>query len=184
MSDPLRNWWDALDRGGFGPHGEPHSFRSRCPLHGGDNADALHVFIGGDGRAVPHCFACQAHPKDIAAAVGLDPRDSFPAGHHRARRRDLPQPRRAELAGSVRAIVNVLAALGELGGDWYGELRVDCPHCGAPGAILQASGRSTTYRCPGDNDAEQLGFGACTLNQALQALAGRVQDHHDRKEAA
>jgi len=38
-----------------------------------------------------------------------------------------------------------------------------------------------TFSCPGDECAAELGYGACTLGEAEQALAGRLVD---MKEAA
>ncbi len=146
MSDPLRTWWDALERGGCGPHGAAHDYRARCPLHGGDNREALHVFPGVDGRAVPHCFACKAHPKDIALAVGIDPRDSFPAGHVSARRRPLADVPRAEFEGNARLAANALAAGERLDGpDWRFELTIDCPACGCQFAQLVVSRRRDPF---------------------------------------
>jgi len=180
--DPLTNWWDALERGGYEPRGQAHDFRSKCPLHDGGNPTALHIFVGADGRAVPHCFVCNGHPKDIAAAVGLDPRDSFPQGHHRARRRRLPDAHRVDFTGNARTVANILCALDQLGREWYIELRADCPHCGGPAAVVFAASWGIEYlACPGDADAEALGYTACTLDQFVQALAARVED---RKRAA
>ena len=51
MSDPLGMVWDALEVGGYGPHGQPHDFRARCPGHDGDNATSLHVARGTGGGA-------------------------------------------------------------------------------------------------------------------------------------
>jgi len=169
-TDPQRTWWDALERGDYGPRGPLHSFRSGCPLCGSDNPTALHVFVGADGRAVPHCFVCEGHPRAIALAAGLDPRDSFPAGHHKARRRSLSEARRADFHGNARSVANILKALELLGAPqsyWQFESR-GCAFCGDPGALLTVTswGQRPWLSCPS----------GCTLDEHLQALAGRVQD--------
>jgi hypothetical protein len=185
--NPHATVWDALERGGYKPHGNPHGdFRARCPRHDGDNPESLHVAVGADGRAVMHCHAHQCRVEDIVAALGLQMGDLFPAGHHRARRRQLPTARRDELTGNVRTVMNVLAGIDALGGDWYLSLRCDCPHCGSPAAILQVSPRYVLVSCPGDSYAERLGYTACTLDQFAQALAGRLADqsaNQDRRAA-
>lgn len=176
MSDPLAIVWAALDRADCDPHGQLHDFRARCPRHEGDNRDALHVSVGADGRAVLWCFAHQCFVEDIVAELGLAMSDLFPPGHHRARRRRLPVARREDFAGDARTVANVLMALERLGADWYLELRADCAHCGSPAALLQVTPRFVVFSCPGDADAEALGFTACTLTQFEEALAGRLED--------
>jgi hypothetical protein len=174
VSDPLAAVWEALERGGHRPHGRPWDYRARCPVHDGKTDGSLHVFTGADGQAIPYCFA--GCPKEeIVRAIGLTIGDLYPAGHHHARRRKLPEARRADFAGHARTVANTLAALQALGGDWYLELRCDCPYCGSPAALLQASPKFALYRCPGDDHAERLGYTACTLDQFLQALAGRIE---------
>jgi hypothetical protein len=184
-SDPLLTMWDALAAHDCEPHGRPHDFRARCPLHDGDNPEALHVSVGGDGSALIHCFAHHCPAEEIAAAIGVDVRDLFPPGHHRARRRQLSDARRADFVGRARTVGNVLLALERLGADWYLELRCDCPHCGSAAALLQVSNRGVQQlSCPGDEDADRLGYTACTLDQFEQALAGRVEDLDPREENA
>jgi hypothetical protein len=175
--DPLRTVWDMLERAGCDPHGRPYDFRARCPNHDGEHIEALHVSIGGDGRVLLHCHAHGCSVESICAALGLSLSHLFPAGHHRARRRKLPDAARLDFEGDARIFVNVLAAIEQLGGGRYLELRCDCSHCGAPGAVLQASRGGISFSCPGDADAEALGYTACTLDQFRQALAGRVEDH-------
>jgi hypothetical protein len=138
------------------------------------------VSVGGDGRALLHCFAHHCSAKSIVGALGLSLPDLFPAGHHHARRRRLPKARREDFDGRARTLANLLAAVEELGAEWYGELRFDCPHCGSPVALLQVSSWGIEqYCCPGDAEAEVLGYTACTLHQCQQAFAGRL---HDRRE--
>jgi hypothetical protein len=176
MSHPLQLVWDALYARDCQPHGAPHDFRARCPAHGGGNPDALHVFVGADGSVRFWCFASECEYEDITRAIGMDARDLFPTGHHRARRRRLPDGRRADFAGHARTAANVLAGLEMIGADWYLELRCDCPYCGSAAALLQASPRFARLSCPGDSHAEELGYTACTVEQFTQALAGRVED--------
>jgi hypothetical protein len=165
MSEPLQIWWDALERGGFGPHGQPRDFRARCPLHNGDNDTSLHVFEGADGRAVPHCFSCLGHPKDIAAAVGLGPWDSFPAGHRQAHRKHLPTARRTDFSGNARLTANVLLALERAGSDYRAEFLCDCPYCGEPHARLIV---------PRDREAVLFCRGGCDVRAFADALADLV----------
>jgi hypothetical protein len=180
-ADPLRTVWDALERAGCNPHGRPWDFRARCPVHDGDNVQALHVSVGADGRGVLWCFARQCSIESIVGALDIDIPDLFPAGHHHARRFRLPDARRSEFEGPARTLVNTLAAIERLGADWYASLRVDCAYCGSPAAIVQVDRHGVSFSCPGDADAEALGYAGCTFDQFTQALAGRL---HDRGEAA
>ncbi len=180
-TDPLATWWEALERGGYGPHGQPHSFRSRDPLCGSNNPKALHVFVGADGRAVPHCFVCKGHPKDIAIAAGINPADSFPAGHHNARRYQLGEARRSDFTGQARTVANLLLGLQECNRPWSLELRTDCVVCGTPHALIVVNDLGAFLSCPCDLAADALGYVACTLRQFQQVLAGRL---HDRREEA
>lgn len=177
--DPQRSWWDALEQGGYEPHGQLHDFRARCPLCASNNPEALHVFVGADGRAVPWCFACQGKFADVARAAGLHPRDSFPAGHHSAHRRSLDEPVRFyDFAGPARTVAQVLLGLCDMGGEWYVEVRCDCAHCGSPAALIQARSDldKVLISCPGDDVAEELGYTACTFRQFSEALAAQVED--------
>ena len=170
-ADPLRTWWDALEQGGYGPHGQPYDFRARCPRCDDTRDDELHVFIGADGRAVPHCFACIGHPKDIAQAAGIEPRDSLPAGHRHARRREFAPARRSDFDGNARTAANVLWALERLGERWKVAITVDrCPFCGwehpDPVLFVVDSAGGPFVHCRGD----------CTADQFLQALAGKATE--------
>lgn len=183
MTAPLRSVWDALERSGCQPHGVPHDFRARCPAHGGDNPEALHVFVGADGSARLWCFAHRCEAEAITHALGLEMGDLYPAGHHRARRQRLTRARRADFTGNARTAASVLAALQRLGADWEVSLKTDCPRCGSPQALLVASPRHVFVSCPNDDYAQDLGYAPCTLEQYEQALAGRVEDlDHHRKE--
>jgi hypothetical protein len=176
MSDPLQLVWDALHARDCQPHGALHDFRARCPAHDGENPDALHVSARADGSPRFWCFAHQCEYEQIARAIGIELRDLFPAGHHRARRRRLLDARRADFTGHARTFANVLAGLEIVGVGWYLELRCDCPYCGSAAAVLQASPGFMLLSCPGDDYAERLGYTACTLDQFTQALAGRVEE--------
>jgi hypothetical protein len=178
---PCATVWDALERHGYGPHGQTHDFRSRCPAHNGDNASSLHVCVGADGRAVLWCHARQCAVEDVVSTIGLSMPDLFPAGYRRARRRQLREARRSDFTGNARQLANVLMALVENGAEWYAEIRTDCPHCGSPRALLRVSERGVWLSCPGDEYAVELGYGQCTFRQFQEALAGRLQD---RKKAA
>ena len=69
-TDPLDNSWEALAQAGYAPHGKPYDFRSRCPVHGGNSADALHVSVGCDGSAVMWCFVCGVTGDAVMTALG------------------------------------------------------------------------------------------------------------------
>ena len=173
--DPLHVVWDALGRARCWPHGQPHNFRAYCPVHDGDNPEGLHVAVGADGRALLHCFAHGCRVGEITGAIGLGLADLFPAGHRSARRRDLPNVRRGDLEGNVRVVVNVLAAVDARGREWYLELRFDCPCCGSPAALLQASPKFAVLSCPGDPESEDLGSVGCTLRTCEAALAAELE---------
>jgi hypothetical protein len=55
------------------PHGD--SYRARCPVHGGENPQALSIRLGTDRRGNPvtrlHCFAHDCDVRDICQAMGL-----------------------------------------------------------------------------------------------------------------
>jgi hypothetical protein len=84
-ADPLTVVWMALEAHDCKPRGESYNFRARCPAHDGDNADALHVQVGADGRAVLYCHAHRCEAKKITDAIKLDVTDLFPDGHRDAR---------------------------------------------------------------------------------------------------
>jgi hypothetical protein len=174
--EPLQFAWTALERADCHPHGEPHDFRARCPKCQSTNATALHVSIGGDRSAAMHCFRCGANGVEVMRALGADGRHLYPPGHHKAPRLHLPQARRPDFDGAARTLANALLAVERLDGYWYAELRTDCGRCGAPHAILQATSASDSvvYLCPGDDYADAMGFGACTLEHCQQGLAGRL----------
>jgi hypothetical protein len=91
-TDPLSTAWHALERTGCRPSGDQHNAAAHCPAHD-DRTASLSLGVGADGRALLHCHAgCEVEP--IVAALGLTWGDLFPPGHHRARRRRLPEARR------------------------------------------------------------------------------------------
>lgn len=161
--EPLRAVRDALDARGYTPTGEPHDFRSRCPAHDGENDHALHVWEGGEGTALVHCFrGCDT--RDVVRALGLTMRDLFPPGHHRARPiRGVGKP--------VRFADRVLQQLGRLGipyrstaspGFWVAL----CPGCRSRSALwINEDDRGrVTLSCAG----------GCEQVDVLRALAGEA----------
>lgn len=174
MSDPLRLVWDALARGGYGPHGKEDDFRARCPGHDGDNRDALHVSDDGDGNALLYCFAHDCRAERIVAALGLGLRDLFRAGHPRSHRRHLHEARRSEFAGGARLAANTLLALSQLGVCYRVEITTDCSYCGSPNASLTVDTHFpyVLLQCAA----------GCSERMFTEALAGNVADK--RKEVA
>jgi len=160
--DPLRLLWDALEAHGCEPRGPEHELRARCPAHDGDNASALSVAIGADGRALVHCHAYGCEADAIAAALGLQVADLFPDGHHRGRRYPLRLVPRSEFDGSARKFVNVLAALEATDKPWRVLLTCDCLYCDHPGAWLRASRDHVDVDWPN----------GCGTTEFVQALLG------------
>jgi hypothetical protein len=109
-TDPLTTVWEALEFGGYEPHGELHHFRARCPGHQSDNREALYVSEGADRRVLVYCHAHGCEPRLIVTAVGLTMSDLFPGGHHRARRRSLDPVRRSDLTGNAQAVASTPCA--------------------------------------------------------------------------
>jgi len=162
---PLHRLWDALERRGYQPHGPQHNFRARCPAHDGDNADALHVSAGPDGRALVWCFRCEAPAVRIVERLGLTVGDLFPAGHRKARRPPIKSAQRSDLTGNARTVANVLGALDALTRPWAAMVGCDCPYCGEPGAWLRTSSEAAPHvDCPH----------GCNSSEFTQALAGRL----------
>ena len=79
-TDPLDNAWEALAQADYAPHGKPYDFRSRCPVHGGNNPDALHVSVGCDGSAVMWCFVCGVTGDAVMTALGRPVRGTISTG--------------------------------------------------------------------------------------------------------
>ena len=149
------------------PHGKAHDFRARCPAHGGQNKESLHVCVGTDGRAVLWCFAYQCSAEAITATLGLGMSDLFPDGHHRARRLPPVPVRRGDFTGAALDVANVFYALELLGEPWQLMLTSDCPHCGAQGAWLRASSAGgVDADCPD----------GCDVERYTGALRGRVHE--------
>ena len=165
MTDPLQVVRDALDRAGCAPHGPACDFRARCPGHDGDNPESLHVCEGADRRVVLYCFAHLCDAERIVSAIGLTLADLFPAGHHRARRRDLPEAQRRDFGGNARIVANMLLALERLGRDWQLAITLDCPYCGELHAqvVVGADGKPWAH-CAG----------ACTARTIECALADQI----------
>ena len=166
ITDPLTTMWEALEFGDYEPHGQPYDFRARCPVHGGDNRDALKVTEGVDRRVVLWCHAHGCDPRLIVTALGLTMADLFPPGHRRGRRRPLEPVRRSDLDGNAQAVASTLHALDTLGLPWQAMVTTDCPYCDSPGAWLRTnSGPDKPHvDCPD----------GCTTSQFTSALAGRL----------
>jgi hypothetical protein len=166
--DPLRTLWDALEDGGYGPHGQPHDFRSRCPVHDGGNATSLHVCAGGNGSVGCVVAYCHAHRCDgpmVARALGLPASALYPPGHRKAHRRSLPAAQRDQMRPNARAVRDTLSALDALGLPWQASLTTVCPYCGAQGAWLRTSH---------DGDVVVDCESGCRERQFTGALAGRL----------
>src|SRR4051812_20508269 len=89
---PTVTVWHALDRLDLDPHGEPHDFRARCPVHLGDS-HSLHVSEAADGHALLHCFARGCLVDSIRVALDLEWTDLFADdGRRRPRSRLLAKP--------------------------------------------------------------------------------------------
>ena len=171
MSDPLRIVWDALAAKGFGPHGQPHNFRSICSGHpGADNRSALHVWDEG-GEAKMCCFTHGCDRLDIIEPLGLRLRDLYPVDPGDSGRR-LRTARREDFSGNARALANVLLALERLGLRWGGALWLDeCPNCEWPWAQLTINSKGEPkVHC-------QRG---CDVRMVEQALADRLTDPRRR----
>jgi hypothetical protein len=165
--------WDALEAGGYGPHGRPDDFRSRCPGHDGDNREALHVTVSSDGTVLLYCFA-GCRPQEIVEPLSLRLRDLFPVDPGDSRRR-LRTARRDDFAGNAKIFANVLLACEQLGERWSGALWLDeCPNCEWPYVSLSInSSGEPVLRC-------QRG---CDLRMVEQALADRVRTRTNRRAA-
>jgi hypothetical protein len=187
MSDPLRTLWSALEARDCRPKGKAHDFRARCPVHGGDNPQSLHVSVGADGRAVLYCFARQCPAEEVCAALGLQVVDLFPDGHRNARRSSLRPVRRADFDGSALAVANVLYAFERLEHPWQLMLTSTCPYCGSPGAWLQAHSRG--WVLPGNGYPAPEGRvdvdcpEGCDADNYVQALLALVADRKGRDRA-
>jgi hypothetical protein len=163
--DPCRVVFDALEHHGCEPHGELHNFRASCPVHGGDNRDALKVTEGSDRRVLLWCHAHGCEPEAIVVSVGLGMGDLFPAGHHRAGKRSLEPVGRSDLARNAQAVASTLHALDTLRTPWRAMVTTCCPYCDSPGAWLRVSDSGKPHvDCPD----------GCTADKFTSALAGRL----------
>lgn len=150
-TDPMRRVWDALGDGGYGPHGEPHSFRSRCPAHAGSNREALAVNEGIDGRVVMRCLVgCQT--KAVLDVLELPWSALFRPGSRKAENQK-PRPVKSLSAGAA-----FLDAMTVAGYRWHAQLLgVECPYCSDPNAYLavhDAGGLEVC--CPNDCGAQEV----------------------------
>jgi hypothetical protein len=135
VSGSLRMVWDALEAGGYGPHGQAHDFRARCPGHDGDNRDALHVSAGPGGEALLYCFAHGCPAEEIVERISLRMRDLFPADRRYSAR--LPTARREDFTGNAKEAADVLLASERLGLRSRVSIAVDeCPDCESPHPLL------------------------------------------------
>jgi hypothetical protein len=171
MSDPLRILWDALAAGGYGPHGQPHDFRARCPGHDGDNSSALHVSAGAGGVVLLWCFAHGCATEDIIAPLNLRMRDLYPVDPGNSGRR-LPTARREDFTGNARLAANTLLALTRLDERWTVSILMDeCPNCEWPHALLVIdSAREPFIHCRR----------GCEPHMLTQALAERLTERRRR----
>lgn len=174
MSDQLRIVWDALDVGGYGPHGQLHDFRARCPGHDGENRDALHISAGAGGIVLLCCFAHGCSTDEIVEPLGLRTRDLFPLDPGDSGRR-LRAARREDFTGNARVAANALAALEQLGEPWALALWLgECPNCERQHLQLSISstGEPRVY----------CGRG-CDVGMVAQALADLVRGPRRKKAA-
>lgn len=172
MSDPLRIIWDALDAGGYGPHGRLDDFRARGSCHDGDNPDSLHVTRGAGGQALVWCHAHGCSVEEIVESLGLRVRDLFPLDPSDSGRR-LRSARREDFTGNARVLANVLLAVERLGLRWGDALWLDeCPNCERPHAQLSINSRG--------EPRVYCGRG-CDLRMVNQALADLLAE---RRRAA
>jgi hypothetical protein len=154
VNDPLGIIWSALEGGGYGPHGQPHDFRARCPGHDGEGREALHVSRGAGGVVLLWCFAHGCSTQAIVERLGLRTRDLFPADLAYPARR-LPTARREDFSGGARTVANVLLALTRLERPWTASIALDeCPNCEWPHARLVVSWTGAAFvHCGRDCDA-------------------------------
>jgi hypothetical protein len=157
--DPLRRTFDALEAAGCAPKGDLWKFRAKCPAHRGENANALSVAEGVDGRVVLHCFrGCE--PVDVIGALGLGWGDLFPIGHRHGPK--LAPTRTKRSRTEAAAMLDSLAVAGFM---WSGLVQTVCPYCGAPGTRLAINRKGAVdVDCPD----------GCTREQMIRALECRV----------
>jgi hypothetical protein len=172
VSDPLRIAWDALDAGGYHPHGPLHDFRARCPAHQGDNDSSLHVRAGADGNVLVWCFAHGCTPDEIVEPLSLRVRDLFPVDPGDTGRR-LRTARREDFTGTTRILTNQLLAVQQLSWDWSAALWLpECPNC-------QFNWVQVTFSATGVPRVTcQRG---CDLRMFNQALAGRLTNRRRKR---
>lgn len=165
--DPFAIVWDQLAAKQCRPHGRPHDFRARCPLHG-DNDSSLHVWDDGDGVVQMHCFARQCERDDIMSVLGLRWQDRYPLGYFRNPAKRLAPVRRTDFTGNAHDPVNIWLAATKLDMRWGAWLWLDeCPSCGwAYFSLSVGSEREAETRCPR----------GCDIEWVTQALADRLSE--------
>jgi len=170
-TDPLQLCWDALERGGYGPHGQAHDFRARCPGHDGDNSSALHVSAGASGKVLLWCFAHGCSEEEIVTPIGLRVSDLFSVDPGDSGRR-LHVARREDFIGKARTLANVLLAVERLEVRWGLALWLDeCPNCEWPHAQISINSNS---------EPRLYCHRGCELRMVEQALADLVRDPRRR----
>lgn len=169
MSAPVTIVRDALERCGCDPHGPDHDFRSRCPVHGGDNPDALRVSEHADSSAGVWCYRGCA-TEDVIRTLGLRWADLFPGGHRNARpRRGIGNkpPRPADVALRLLRDHGIAYRATRDPQMWVAE---ECPCCHNgrryPLWLLEGDRGRITFSCANGCDQEQV----------LAALPGLVEE--------
>jgi hypothetical protein len=162
-ADP-RVVWDALEAGGYGPHGELHDFRSRCPGHDGDNPTSLHVTLGGDGALLLCCHAYDCPVDEIRERIGVRWGDLFPSDRAYDGR-GLAQARREDFAGHLRTAANIMHAAQVLDAAAVIEIKLaECPCCeSSHAAIVFPAGADSFTHCPRGCGVEAMTGGLAAL---------------------
>lgn len=165
--DPMRTMWEALERAGCKPYGQPHSFRAQCPAHGGGNRDSLGINEGADRRVLVRCLV-RCETRQVLDALGLNWGALFPPGHRSGEKRK-PTPVRSLTAGPAFLDTLTLA-----GFRWAAHImRTTCPFCSNPHAYLTVHDRGgLDVACPdGCTEAEVRG-----AVETRAAIAERADD--------
>lgn len=111
MSAPLDTILSRLDR----PRSNgPDRWRAACPVCGERNRSTLSVGIGDNGAVLLKCWKSGCGPDDIAAALGLELTDLFPAREAQAgpmrRRRLLSAQQALDLLHDEAQLIALSAA--------------------------------------------------------------------------
>lgn len=139
--------WDALHNAECQPHGDPHKFRARCPVHQGENVDALEVYEGVDRRVVFGCYAHGCDKRAVLDALGLRWTDMFPDGHKNAERRKPTQPVTPRPLNAGAAFLDTLMLAGF---NWRAMVVLPkCPYCDNERTLLWVhAGGGVDVECP------------------------------------